>query len=934
MPENTTGSTSSSTSPASRTVLSFARGRAEGHRDLRNLLGGKGANLAEMCRLGLPVPPGFTLSTEVCAAFHAAGGELPAGVEAEVEVALAEVERDLGRSFGDPDNPLLVSVRSGARVSMPGMMDTVLNLGLNDRTVEGLARRSGNERFAWDAYRRFIQMYGDVVLGVSGDGEAERCPFAEALEDLEDTRGVERDTDLTAGDLRQLVATFKGIVLERTGESFPEDPIEQLRGAIAAVFRSWNNERAIAYRRMHGIPDEWGTAVTVMAMVFGNLGESSGTGVAFTRDPASGERRFYGEFLMNAQGEDVVAGIRTPEPIEELEERAPEAWSELLRIQELLEQHYRDMQDLEFTIEDGRLFMLQCRNGKRTGFAAVRIATELVDEGLISPQEALLRVEPESLDQLLQPVFDEAELRTARTEGREVATGLPAGPGAATGRIVFSARAAEEWAARGEEVLLVRIETSPEDIRGMKAAQGILTARGGMTSHAALVARQMGKVCVAGAGSLEIDYSTRCVRIGAAVYGEGEWFSLDGTSGRVFTGRIATAPSQVQAALFGEGEAAEEARRSPAFQGFERLLSWADEARTMKVRVNADQADQCRTAVALGAQGVGLCRTEHMFFGPGKIEPMREMILASTPEAREAALARLLPIQRADFEALFEAMEGRPVTIRTLDPPLHEFLPHEPEAIVAVAEELGVAPEEIRSKVAHLSELNPMLGHRGCRLGIAFPEITRMQARAVFEAACAVASRTGRKPLPELMIPLVSTRAELRLQAEIVRQVAEEVFEEQGTRLIYQLGTMIELPRAALTAADIAHEADFFSFGTNDLTQTTFGISRDDAGKFLPQYAELGILERDPFASLDREGVGRLVAIASSEGRRTRPDLKLGICGEHGGDPDSIEFCQEQGLAYVSCSPYRLPVARLAAAQAALRGQAASEAPLLEESAG
>lgn len=918
---------SAKASPRTRTkyVFAFGDGRADGHRELRDLLGGKGANLAEMCNLDLPVPPGFTVSTEVCIRYEEGDGEFPRGLEAEVMRALRRVEQSLGKTFGDPDNPLLLSVRSGARISMPGMMDTVLNLGLNDETVEGLARRSGNPRFAWDAYRRFVQMYGDVVLGARAEGEADRCPFAEELERLKAKRGVTLDTELDEADLRTLVKRFKRIVKQRAKVDFPEDPLEQLWGAVGAVFRSWNNERAIAYRQIHSIPDEWGTAVTVMAMVFGNMGETSGTGVAFTRDPATGAKQFYGEYLMNAQGEDVVAGIRTPEPIERLKRGAPAAWAELQRIQELLERHYHDMQDLEFTIEDGRLFMLQCRNGKRTGFAAVRIATEMVREGLISEEEALLRIDPESLNQLLQPVFDADELARAEREGRHVGTGLPAGPGAASGRIVFSATAAMEWAHKGDDVLLVRIETSPEDIKGMQAAKGILTARGGMTSHAALVARQMGRVCVAGASELEIDYGKRTLRVGEKTYREGHWFSLDGGTGRIYAEAIATAPSEVIGALFGTDKRSEKQRRGRVFQSFKKLMRWADSVRTMNVRANADQPDQCRTAVALGAQGVGLCRTEHMFFGPGKIEPVREMILADTPEEREAALKRLLPIQRRDFEGIFKAMEGRPVTIRTLDPPLHEFLPHEPEAIKAVAADLGVAPAKIRAKIAQLTELNPMLGHRGCRLGITSPEITRMQARAVFEAACNVAKKTGKKPRPEIMIPLVSTREELRLQAEIIRAVAEEVFEKKGMRLIFQLGTMIELPRAALTAAEIAKEADFFSFGTNDLTQTTFGISRDDAGKFIPRYTELGILEKDPFATIDREGVGRLMTIAANEGRHTRPDLKLGICGEHGGEPESIEFCQGLGLAYVSCSPFRIPIARLAAAQAALRERDASQ---------
>jgi len=903
-------------------VHSFAPGQAEGGAGDRDLLGGKGANLAEMCRLGLPVPPGFTLSTEVCAHYYANGRRYPAGLEREVEEALTRLERALGKRFGDPANPLLVSVRSGARVSMPGMMDTVLNLGLNDQTVAGLAQRSGNPRFAWDAYRRFVQMYGDVVLGIEGEAEDDFDPFARALEELKRRRGVSGDTQLGAEDLQELVATFKGIVARHAGREFPSDPREQLWGAIGAVFGSWENDRAVAYRQMNGIPSAWGTAVSVVAMVFGNLGPRSGTGVAFTRDPATGEKRFYGEFLMNAQGEDVVAGIRTPEPIARLAEVEPKAWRELQRIQKTLERHFRDMQDLEFTIEDGKLWMLQCRTGKRTGFAAVRIATDLVRERRITREEALLRVDPEALNQLLQPIFAPADVRRARAEGRLLTKGLNAGPGAASGEIVFSAERALERAARAR-VILVRIETSPEDIRGMQAAAGILTARGGMTSHAALVARQMGRVCVAGAGELAIDYRKRTLAVNGRTLREGEPLSLDGSSGEVFAGELATEPSEVLSVLFGGGQGV----KGPVWRAYSELLRWADAARTLGVRANADQADQAETALAFGAEGIGLCRTEHMFFEGSKIDAVREMILADTTEERARALARLLPLQRADFTALFRAMGPFPVTIRTLDPPLHEFLPHEEHEISFLARDMGVSFERLKAKVESLAELNPMLGHRGCRLGITFPEITRTQARALFEAACEVARATGKAPRPEVMIPLVATPRELALQAAEVRAVAAQVFAEQGREVPYLVGTMIELPRAALVAGELAREAEFFSFGTNDLTQTTYGISRDDGAKFIPLYIAHEIFAADPFARLDREGTGRLMRIACEEGRAARAGLKLGICGEHGGDPSSIEFCQALGLDYVSCSPYRVPIARLAAAQAALRAKAALSAP-------
>ncbi len=900
--------------PAQHWVWGFGDGRADGDRSMADLLGGKGANLAEMSRLGLPVPPGFTLSTEVCSYYYGHERSYPRGLTQQVDEALSKVERSLGKRFGAAENPLLVSVRSGARDSMPGMMDTVLNLGLNDTTVEALSHASGNARFAWDAYRRFVQMYADVVLGLKGE-HTEGSPFSAALDELKRERGAREDTELNADDLRELVRRFKAIVAEH-GHAFPDDPREQLWGAIGAVFGSWMNDRAVAYREMHSIPSSWGTAVSVCAMVYGNLGEDSGTGVAFTRDPASGEKRFYGEFLMNAQGEDVVAGLRTPLSIGELERRDPRSWKELLRIQRLLEKHYRDMQDIEFTIERGRLFMLQCRSGKRTGLAAVRIAVEMARERLITRDEALLRVPAEALEHLLKPVFEAHALEAARTDGRRLTRGLNAGPGAASGRIVLRADDAEDWARRGEHVILVRLETSPEDIRGMKAAQGILTARGGMTSHAALVARQMGKVCVAGAGELEIDLRERHVRIGATALREGDWLSLDGTTGEVFKGRIDTQPSEVMQALF-EGDA--RARRGELWRAFEELMRWADHTRVLGVRANADQADQCKVAIAFGAEGIGLCRTEHMFFDGDKIDCVREMIVADTREERERALSKLLPLQRSDFESIFEEMAPHPCTIRTLDPPLHEFLPHTQNAIEALATKLRISAEKLAHKIEALHELNPMLGHRGCRLGITYPEITAMQARALFEAACAVRRRRRKAVKPEIMIPLVATPKELELQARIVRDTAEQVFREQGLRVPYLVGTMIELPRAALVADQIAGSAEFFSFGTNDLTQTTFGISRDDGASFIPLYVGAEILAADPFATLDTEGVGELMRVAVAKGRAARRELKLGICGEHGGDPRSIAFCHDLGLDYVSCSPHRLPIARLAAAQAALR---------------
>ena len=900
-----------------RYVYWFGDGAADGDRTMKNLLGGKGANLAEMCKLGVPVPPGFTISTDVCTEYNENNKRYPKGLQQEIEASLHRLEKSLGKGFGDAKNPLLLSVRSGARVSMPGMMDTVLNLGLNDKTVVALAKQSGNERFAWDAYRRFVQMYGDVVMEVKAGKGEHFDPFTVALEALKKRRHVELDTELEAKDLQALVKTYKKIVLERTGRPFPDDPMKQLWGAVNAVFLSWQNERAITYRSMHRIPSSWGTAVNVMAMVFGNLGADSGTGVAFTRDPATGEKRFYGEYLMNAQGEDVVAGIRTPLAIESLAKSSPAAYKQLFALQKKLEKHYADMQDLEFTIEHGRLFMLQCRTGKRTGFAAVRIAVDMVAERLITKEEALLRIDPEALDQLLAPIFDPGEQQRARREGRILTKGLNAGPGAATGHIVFSAERAQQQVAAGKgPVILVRVETSPEDIRGMQAAVGILTARGGMTSHAALVARQMGKVCVAGAGELDIDYRTKRMSVGGHTLKEGDWISLDGTTGELFEGQLKTKSSEVLASLFGKRKV--KAKKGSVFHAYQQVMKWSDEVRRLKVRTNADQPDQCDTAIAFGAEGIGLCRTEHMFFEETKIESMRKMIVAESKEAREAALAELAPLQRKDFEGIFKSMGTRPVTIRTLDPPLHEFLPTEPKAIRALAKDLGISVAKLKLKIESLHELNPMLGNRGCRLGISYPEITAMQARAIFEAACNVAKRTGKKPRPEIMVPLVGTARELELQEAVIRGVAEEVFAKKKMRIPYLLGTMIELPRAALTAADIAKHAEFFSFGTNDLTQTTYGISRDDAGRFIPIYIENEVFSADPFARLDREGVGRLMKAACLDGRKTRPGIKLGICGEHGGEPSSIEFCHQLGLEYVSCSPFRVPIARLAAAQAAL----------------
>jgi pyruvate,orthophosphate dikinase len=887
----------------------------EGDKSMKNLLGGKGANLAEMTSIGLPVPPGFTITTEVCN-HYSANTSYPEGVDEQVATALAALEADTGKKLGDAADPLLLSVRSGARASMPGMMDTVLNLGLNDTTVQGVIAATGNPRFAYDCYRRFVSMYGDVVLGCNEGGDIERDVFEDRLEAMKKARGAAFDTDLSADDLKQLVAEFKAAVKETTGGDFPDDPRAQLWGAISAVFGSWGNDRAVAYRRMYGIPDDWGTAVNVQTMVYGNTGDESGTGVAFTRNPASGENEFYGEFLVNAQGEDVVAGVRTPRPAVELEEVWPDVYAQLMEIRKTLESELRDMQDFEFTIEKGRLFMLQTRNGKRTGLAAIRIAVDLADQGLISPEEALMRIEPEQLNQLLRPIFGVEDKLRAVAEGRIKAKGLPAGPGAASGRVVFSAADAEAWAARGEQVLLVRDFTSPKDIRGMDAAQGILTAQGGMTSHAALVARQMGKVCIVGCGALDIDMKARSFKADDATVSEGDWISIDGFTGEVILGQLETRPPEVLQVLLEKSMKAEE---SGSYRYYAEIMEWADKTRTLGVRTNADQPDQSRDAIAFGAEGIGLCRTEHMFFEGDRIMTVREMILADDAAAREAALAKLLPMQRDDFAGIFRAMGERPVTVRTLDPPLHEFLPHDDIDTRETATALGISEDVVKAKVEDLHESNPMLGHRGCRLGVAYPEITAMQARAILEAACLV-KKEGVDVHPEIMIPLVGVKKELEDQAAVVRRVAAEVFAEQGVTVDYLVGTMIEIPRAALTADKIAEVAEFFSFGTNDLTQMTFGVSRDDAGKFLPLYVseEKEIWPADPFATLDQEGVGQLVEIGIERGRSTRPDLKVGICGEHGGDPESVKFCHRAGMNYVSCSPFRIPVARLAAAQAAI----------------
>jgi pyruvate,orthophosphate dikinase len=899
-------------------VYFFGHGKAEGKAEMKGLLGGKGANLAEMTNIGLPVPAGFTISTEVCTHYYANKRTYPKSLSAEVKAALKKVEKAMGSRFGDPKNPLLVSVRSGARASMPGMMDTILNLGLNDVVAEGLIAKTNNPRFVYDSYRRFVQMYGDVVLGLKPVHKDEIDPFEAIIEQKKHSKGVHLDTDLDANDMKELVSLFKTAIKERTGHSFPEDPLQQLWGAIGAVFGSWNNDRAIAYRKMYDIPESWGTAVNVQSMVFGNMGEDSGTGVAFTRDAATGGNVFYGEYLMNAQGEDVVAGTRTPLPIARLKEQNPKIYGQLDKFRKTLEKHYRDMMDIEFTIQQGKLYMLQCRVGKRTAFAAIKIAVDMVGEKLISDKEALRRIEPDQLNQLLRPVFDLKEKDSAVKSGRLLAKGLNAGPGAATGRIVFNAPDAEEWRKRGEQVILTRIETSPEDIKGMDASEGILTARGGMTSHAALVARQMGKVCVAGCSALEIDYASHTMRVDGKVIREGDWVSLDGTTGEVIEGKVATKPSEVLQVLIDKTLTPKDA---PIYQEYAKVMAWADKYRRLKIRTNADQPDQSANAIAFGAEGIGLCRTEHMFFGEGKIGPMREMILADTVEDRKKALGRLLPLQRSDFEGIFEVMDGRPVTIRTIDPPLHEFVPHEEPAQRQLAAQMGISYEKVRQRVDSLHEFNPMLGFRGCRLGIIFPEITEMQSRAIFEAAANVQLR-GIKVEPEVMIPLVGNVKELAHQEAIVRRVAGEVMAEKKVKFKYLVGTMIEIPRGALTADEIAQVAEFFSFGTNDLTQTTLGVSRDDAGRFLIPYVQQEISPKDPFEVLDRVGVGSLMKLAIEKGRGVRPGLKVGICGEHGGEPSSVEFCHQINQNYVSCSPFRVPIARLAAARAALADDA------------
>ncbi len=906
-------------------VYFFGGGKAAGNRNMKEILGGKGAGLAEMTNIGIPVPAGFTISTEVCSYFYEHGGAYPPGLREEVEENIRAVEKVMGGKFGGADAPLLLSIRSGARASMPGMMDTVLNLGLNDETVMALARSTGDERFAYDCYRRFIQMYGDVVLGLKPVKKDDVDPFEEVLAAKKKEARVERDVDLTVADLKDLIARYLAMTRGRLGVDFPRDAHEQLWKAIGAVFNSWHNERAETYRKLNNIPATWGTAVNVQAMVFGNLGDDSGTGVAFTRNPATGENVFYGEYLMKAQGEDVVAGIRTPQPINKrtkvdpkalsLEEEAPALYRELETVRNTLERHYAEMQDLEFTIQKGRLWILQTRTGKRTGFAAIKIAIDMVREGLISKEEAIRRIEPEQLNQFLRPVFDQAGKTAAIRSGRLVAKGINAGPGAATGKVVFNAADAEEWAKRGDDVILVRIETSPEDIKGMSAAGGILTSAGGATSHAALVARQMGKVCIVGAKDLAIDYPARVIAAGGRTIHEGAYISIDGTTGEVFEGTIATRPSEVLQVLI---DRTLDGSKSALYRDFTELMSWANEIRALGVRANADRPDQAAAAVAFGAEGIGLCRTEHMFFEGDRIDAVREMILASDLEGRTKALAKLLPMQREDFIGIFEEMGERPVTVRTLDPPLHEFLPHEDRDIAGLAKKMGVSKERLAEKVRSLHEANPMLGHRGCRLGIVFPEITEMQARAMFEAACAVA-KAGAKPRPEIMIPLVGDVKELVLQRAIVDRVAAEVQKETGVKVEYLVGTMIEIPRAALTADRIAAAADFFSFGTNDLTQMTLGISRDDAGKFLGDYLAQGIWASDPFQKLDVEGVGALVKLGIEKGRSVKAGLKVGICGEHGGEPSSVEFCHGAGFNYVSCSPFRVPIAILASAQAALR---------------
>ena len=891
--------------------------KTDGNAKMRELLGGKGANLAEMARIGLPVPPGFTITTEVCTYFYKNGKKYPKSLIADVKAGVASVEKQMGKKFGDEKDPLLFSVRSGARESMPGMMDTILNLGLNDKTVEGLAEKTSNPRFAWDCYRRFIQMYGDVVMCVQARNEAEPEPFHHVMEGLKAEVCKKLDTELSVEDLKELVKRYKALIKERAGKSFPQDVYEQLWGAIGAVFNSWMNERAIIYRQKYNIPADWGTAVNVQTMVFGNKGDSSATGVAFTRDPANGENVFYGEYLINAQGEDVVAGVRTPHKISMLAKEMPKAYKELLSIRAKLEKHFKDMQDFEFTIEEDRLYMLQTRNGKRTGLSAVRIAVEMSKEGFMDEKTALLKIPADSVSSLLVPVFDPSAVKRAKL----VAKGLPAGPGAASGEVVFTASQAELLNSKGKKVILCREETSPEDLRGMIAAEGILTSRGGVSSHAALVARQMGKVCICAASDISMDYQKRLMSVGDIVIKEGDYISIDGTTGEIFLGEIECAPSEVIRVLSGKMKAS----KSYTYRLFETVMKWADKHRKLGVRTNADTPDQAKLAVELGAEGIGLCRTEHMFFEGDRIDAVREMILATDELERREALKKLLPYQRKDFEGIFKAMDGLPVTVRLLDPPLHEFLPHESAQRNALAEKMNISSEVMAARCKALEEQNPMLGHRGCRLGNSYPEITQMQARAIFEAAANVIKK-GKKVHVEIMVPLVGFVQELKFQAQVIRDVAEKVMSEKKVKIPYMLGTMIEVPRGALTADEIAEVAEFFSFGTNDLTQTGLGMSRDDSGSFLGRYKELDILPKNPFASIDVGGVGQLVRIGAERGRAVRKNIKLGICGEHGGDPDSISFFNDVGLNYVSCSPPRVPVARLAAAQAALKGAASKPA--------
>ena len=894
-------------------VYTWGNKKADGDGSMKPLLGGKGANLAEMTRIGLPVPPGFTITTEVCTYFYAHKKTYPKELQAQMEAGVANMEKIMGTKFGATSGmPLLVAVRSGARDSMPGMMDTILNLGLNDQSVIALAEATKNPRFAWDCYRRFIQMYGDVVIGVQKRADEDHEPFETVIHEFKHEKYHKDiiDSELTAEDQAELVKRFKALVKERTGKGFPNDPWEQLRGAAGAVFGSWMNDRAIVYRRKYNIPAEWGTAVNVQAMVFGNTGDKSGSGVAFTRNPANGTNEFYGEFLINAQGEDVVAGVRTPEPVLKLKDQMPKSYAELLEVRKTLEKHFKDVQDIEFTVQEGKLFMLQTRNGKRTAAAALKFAADMVKEKLIDAETAVMRNPADQLEQLLAPIFDLAEVKKATV----IATGLPAGPGAASGKIYLNAERAVAAAAKGEKVLLVRVETSPEDLRGMIAAEGILTARGGVSSHAALVARQMGKVCVCGASGVHVDYDKQTVTISGQTFKEGEYLSIDGTAGTVYAGEVKTAPSEIISGMIHGDKAAQATEK---FKNYNQLMKWCSQFTRLSVRTNADTPEQTSQAVAFGAVGIGLTRTEHMFFEGNRIDAMREMILADTLAAREEALAKLLPYQREDFFGIFKALKGYPATIRFLDPPLHEFLPNTKESQMDLARKMNIPVEKIINRVHELHEFNPMLGFRGCRLGIKFPEITRMQARAVFEAA-ADAQKKGFKPKPEVMIPLVGFKRELDLQVAIVHEVAAQVMKEKKVKFTYSVGTMIEVPRGALTADEIAQTAEFFSFGTNDLTQTCLGMSRDDSGSFLGAYTENEIMKKNPFASIDQTGVGQLIEMAVAKGNKTRPGIKLGICGEHGGDPDSVKFCHRAGLTYVSCSPYRVPVARLAAAQAAI----------------